>query len=114
LAAPTVPNDLSGGCASAQALPDSGLADLGHQFGNVLLPLGEQLTPTNLSTHRILQELRGGKVTLFHQLVEIVWEIDLHTWHTPKYTPSRPSGKRLSHSVHMRDPSTVLSRRQVS
>jgi hypothetical protein len=30
LAAPTAPNDLSGDCASAQALPGGGLADLGQ------------------------------------------------------------------------------------
>ena len=97
MAVTTAPDELSSDCAGAQALPGSGVADLGDQFGNVLVPLGEQFTPTNLSTHGVLQELGGGKATLLHQLVEIVWKIDLHTRHTPKYTPSKLSGKRLSH-----------------
>ena len=108
MAATTAPSDLPGDCASAQALAGSGLAELGYQFGNVLVPLGQQFTPTNLSTHGILQELGGGKATLLHQLVEIVWKIDLHTRHTPKYTPSRWSGKRVSHSVRICNPSGVL------
>ena len=108
MAATTARHDLSGDCGRAQALPGSGRPDLGLQFGNVLVSLGEQLTPTNLSANGILQELGGGKSTLLHQFVEIVWKIDLHPRHTPKYTPSKLRGKNPHHSAQIRDLSALL------
>jgi hypothetical protein len=74
-------------------MPSIGFADFSRQFGDVLIALGEQFAPTNFGAHRLLQELGSGEAPLLDQLVEVVRKIDLHTRHTPNYTPSTFSGK---------------------
>ena len=81
--------------------PPGDIDDLANEIKEILrsgqLTLGphtemfeQQFAATHLRTHGILQELRGRKATLLHQLVEIVWKVDLHARHTPNCTPTAP------------------------
>jgi DNA-binding NarL/FixJ family response regulator len=39
-----------------------------------------------LRAHGLLEKLGSRQLPGLDLLVEVVWEIHLHTWHTPKYT----------------------------
>ena len=64
-----------------------GFPDLIDQLGQVAVGLGEKLPAAKLSPYGTLQELRGGKATILHRPVQVLWKVYLEPWHTPKYTP---------------------------
>jgi hypothetical protein len=57
------------------------------KFGGVLRACRNQLEPAHLSANGFLQQLRSWQTALLHERIKVVRQIDLHSGHTPKYTP---------------------------
>jgi hypothetical protein len=90
--------DASRDASSADALSRAWLAHLGRELDCVPTAGGFELSPSHLVAHRLLQELRRRQMALLHGLVEIRRQVNLHPWHTPKYTHSWPrSSRRIGH-----------------
>jgi len=64
------------------------LTHLGEQLGGKTVGFRKQVKTADLCSNGALQQLGGRKTALFHETVELVRQINLHAWHTPKYTPS--------------------------
>lgn len=56
------------------------------ELSEILVGLGQKFQASDLSSNGELQELGSRQAFGLDQLVEILWEIDLHTRHTPEYT----------------------------
>jgi hypothetical protein len=65
------------------ALPRSGRADLGREFGCITSTGGLQLPAAHFGPDRLLKKLGCRQSPLLHDGVEICRQVDLHARHTP-------------------------------
>ncbi len=63
------------------------LPNLRYELGHVAITFCQQILPAQLGSYGLLQKLGRGQPTRLDQFVKIVGQIQLHSWHTPKYTP---------------------------
>ena len=81
--------DSVGSRLGSRTLAGPRLTNLRNQIGNVSVALRKQVQTTQFSANGFLQKLGSRQTAFFDQTVQIVREIDLHTRHTPIYTPYR-------------------------
>ena len=71
---------------SPQGFLGAGLPDILQELTQVLVGGLQELLTAEFDPDRFLQQLGGGESAFLDRSMEILGEIHLHPWHTPKHT----------------------------